>query len=872
MGGPLVAPVARGGSSGGPGIPGRRERWGVWGALSWPPILIALREMRSGWRHFLGFFACVALGVAALTSVGTLAANVDRALTHEAKALMGGDLELRAMRSLDDEARRTVENAARDGAVVTRVRELVGMARDPRAGGSLLVELKAVEPGYPLYGRLETSSDLPLADLLSDGGALVQEALMARLGVKVGGSIQIGNAAVTIRGVLRKEPDSPLGFGLGPRVLISGATLDSTGLLQFGSRVRYRTLLRLPGGMGARETREALARDIADPAIRVTAFNEAQPGLRRFFGQTATYLGLIGLVSLLVGGIGVASTVTTFIRRRQGTIATLKVLGASSRTIMTGYLLQTQMVAVAGGLVGLALGVAVQPVVVGILSGTLPIALSSRPDLPTLVRAFAMGLLTALLCTLWPLLGIRSVRPCLLLRHEVDPAPMPKPWAAALPIAAGLTALALWQAGSWKLGGIFVGASLAALLLLAGLARIVARAARRRPRLRRLAWRQGLANLERPGGQAGGVVIALGVGVMLLLSVALLEGSLGRQIDHEQRRQAPSFFFIDIQPDQRDAFTHVVTDAGGGAPPVLTPVVRSRLAAINGQPVTRAMVEARRGGPDGDGAWYLRREYVLTYTAELPAANVVVKGQWWHPSDWTRPLVSVEEGAAKQLAIGLGDRLTFDVQGVPIEATVASIRRVDWQTLSTNFFMILSPGALEGAPGTFVATSRVPVATESRVQNAVVTTFPNVTAIPVRDVLERVAAVLGQMAVAIRVMALFSIGAGFVVMISALIATRYARLQESVIWRMLGATRGVVARIFAVEYACLGLAAGLGGSLLAFALSWAVLRYILDVPWTFEPEMLVLGIVLTAIVSLGVGFLATFRLLGAKPLPVLRQE
>ncbi|MGH7335010.1 MAG: ABC transporter permease, partial [Candidatus Rokuibacteriota bacterium] len=583
-------------------------------------------------------------------------------------------------------------------------------------------------------------------------------------------------------------------------------------------------------------------------------------------------LGLIGLVSLLVGGIGVASAVATFVRRQRPTIATLKVLGAGSRVLLTGYVLQTQMVAVAGSAVGIVLGVAMQPLIVGLLVGTLPIGLASRPDPPTLVRAFIMGVLTALLCALWPLLAIRTVRPALLLRHEVDPPPVRRPWVATLPIAIGLVALAVWQAGSWKLGGIFVGASVAALLGLVGLARVVALAARRSPRLSGMAWRQGVANLARPGGQTGGVVIALGVGVMLLVSVALLEASLGRQIDHEQRRQTPSFFFIDIQPDQREAFVQVVTEAGGGAPPVLTPVVRARLAAINGQPVTRAMVDGRRGGADSEGAWYLRREYVLTYAADLPAANVLVKGHWWRPSDWTRPLVSVEEGVARHLGIGVGDRLTFDVQGVPVEADVTSIRKVDWQTLNTNFFMILSPGALDGAPGTFVATSRVPSANESRVQNAVVRALPNVTAIPVRDVLERVATVLDQMAVAIRAIALFSIGAGLVVMVSALTATRYARLRESVIWRTLGATRGVVARIFAVEYACLGVAAGLGGSALAMALTWVVLRYVLEAPWTFEPEALVLGIALTAAVALAVGFLGTFRLLGEKPLPVLRQE
>jgi putative ABC transport system permease protein len=426
-------------------------------------------------------------------------------------------------------------------------------------------------------------------------------------------------------------------------------------------------------------------------------------------------------------------------------------------------------------------------------------------------------------------------------------------------------------------GAIFVGASAAALGLFAGLARAVARLTRAVPPVAALAWRQGLANLRRPGGQTSTVIVAVGVGVMLLVAVAVLEGSLDRQIDHEQRREAPSFFFIDVQPDQRDAFVDVVRGASGGQAPVLTPVVRSRLAAVNGEPVTRAMAERHarvdsRSGPDGDAAWYLRREYVLTAVETLPAANVVVAGRWWEAADRGRPLVSVEEDAAKRLGVGLGDRLTFDVQGVPIAAEVRSLRKVDWQSLTLNFFVMFAPGALDGAPATYVATARVPPAAEAALQNAVVAAFPNVTAIAVRDVLERVAGVLTRLALAIRLMALFSIGAGLVVMVGALAATRYARLRESVIWRTLGARRGVVARIFAVEYACLGAVAGVGGTLLALVLSWIVLRFVLEVPWTLEPLVPVLGVALSVGLSIAVGFLATFRLLGQKPLAVLRQD
>ncbi|MGH7279270.1 MAG: ABC transporter permease, partial [Candidatus Rokuibacteriota bacterium] len=394
---------------------------------------------------------------------------------------------------------------------------------------------------------------------------------------------------------------------------------------------------------------------------------------------------------------------------------------------------------------------------------------------------------------------------------------------------------------------------------------------RRAGHLRGLTWRQGLANLRRPGGQTAAVVVALGMGVMLLVSVALLESSLGHHIDHAQRREAPSFFFVDVHADQREPFSGLVSAATGGTPPTLTPVVRSRLVAVKGVPVTREMVERRRESGH-DRTWYFTREYVLTFAADLPDTSTVVGGRWWTSEDWGRPRISVEEAAAQYLGVGPGDTLTFDVQGVPIEADVMSVRQVDWQSFSANFFVVFSPGALEGAPTTWLATARVPAAAEARLQDDVVRAFPNVTAIPVRDVLERAAGMLDRISLAIRLMAFFSIAAGLTVMAGALAANRYTRLYESVVWRALGATRGVVARIFAVEYAALGAAAGIGGTALAAVLAWVVLSFVLDVPWTFEPAALLLGVALTIALALAVGFLGTFRLLGEKPLHVLRQE
>jgi putative ABC transport system permease protein len=831
-------------------------------------LRLALRQARGGRRHLAAVFACVALGVAALVAVGTLGAGLAATLAREAKALLGGDVELRSARPLPAEADAAL--AALAGARVVRVRELVAMARGSR-GDTLLVELKAPDAGYPLYGWLSTTPAAPLATLLANDGAVVQRALLDRLGLAIGDHLTIGTATVTIRGVVEAEPDRAASLvALGPRVFLAPTALERSGLITFGSRVRYRVLVGLAPGL-AGETRATLARAINDPGVRIAAYDEAQPGLRRFFTQLTSYLGLVGLASLLVGGIGVAASVSAFITREVPTIAALKALGTEARTLTTAYVVQAQAVALLAGVVGAGLGVAVQPLLAATLAGLVPFPLELHPEPWTLARAIVMGLVVTLLCTWAPLSAVRTVPAWLVLRQDVDPAPRParRRW-TLVPVGLGLIALTLWQAGSLQTGGIFVAAIAASLLALLGLARGLGLVARRMPR-RGLAWRQGVTALHRPGSHAPRVVVALGMAVMLLVTIALLQGVLGRQIDHEQQQQAPSFFFLDLQDDQRAAFSGLV-ERTAGVRAELTPVVRGRLAAIDGERLTRATVERRKARGD-EGVWYFTREYVLTWADAPPAGNVLTRGRWWTAAEAAeRPRASVEETAARHLGVHIGSRLVFDVQGVPIEAEVTSIRRVDWQSLTTNFFVILSPGPLDGAPLTWVATARVPAGAEAALQNAVVGAFPNVTAVAVRDVLERVGAVLADIAVAVRVVALFTLGTGVVVMVGALAATRSQRLYESVVLRTLGATRGVVARAFAVEYGLLGATAGIGGGLLATVLAWIVVRWVLEAPWSFDPLAVVLGVAATVVLALGVGFLTTFRLLGEKPLPVLRRE
>jgi putative ABC transport system permease protein len=650
-------------------------------------------------------------------------------------------------------------------------------------------------------------------------------------------------------------------------VMIAAEDLASTGLVRPGSRVRHRVLFRLPAGASAEAFKNALAPRHPDANVRVTTYSQAQPGVRRFWNQLAVYLGLTGLVALMVGGIGVATSVRAFVRGKLDTIAVLKCLGAGWRQVLAAYLLQTVLLGLGGSLLGAGLGTAVQLALVPAISPLLPFSLEPSVPLPSVLAGLAMGTGLTLLFALWPLLDIRRVPPALILRRDVEARlPGRRPWLAGLPIAAGLAALVFWQAGSFTVGGLFLGGLAGALALLGLTAKAVIAGARRLPRLRSLAWRHAVANVHRPGSHAGVVLVSLGVAVMLIVAVALLEQSLRAELADRGPERSPAFFFIDIQRDQVEPFVRLVKDLSRQAPE-LTPVVRSRLATINGASVADDPRQKK------EEVWYLSREYVLTWGAEAPPRNEVIAGRWWTADEARRePLISVEEDIAKNLGVTIGGTLGFDIQGVTVQARIVNIRKVDWQSFNTNFFVIFSQGALDGAPSTWIATARVPLAEEAAVQSAVTAAFPNVTAIPIREVLERISAVLDQIALAIRLLAGVSIATGLIVTAGALGVSRHQRLYQSVILKTLGATRGLVARVFAVEYALLGVAAGLGGSLLATALAWSIGHWALDIDWGGSPLTIVSGVAGAALLALAVGFLGTFRLLGRKPLDVLRGE
>jgi len=882
---------------------------------------MAWRETRAAWRHFLYFLICIAIGVGALTGVSLFGTQIERAVTKEARGLLGGDLEIRLSRQMSLKGQEVLESLSNRGVALAHVSELVAMAARAGSSGSgqptQIIELKAVEPQYPLYGTLRLEPQDDLANLLSLQtrrcpdrtcfGVVVQESLLIRMGLTAGDPITIGQGLFIITGVVRTEPDRMTNaFNLGPRVLVSQEGLRAAELIKVGSRIRERYLLKIPSTMTPEPLLYELRGRLTPDSARVSSYRDAQPQLKQSLEQLTRYLGLIGLTALFVGGLGVATSIHAFVREKLNTIAILKTVGAESPTIIRTYGSQAMILGLVGSLVGLILGALFHqglPWMIAILMTSdlldqLGVAKNGMDlALVPLAKGLALGMLSTLLFALWPLLTIRDIKPARIFRREVAPlTPMinhpPTPWWAAwreldkvkilvsVGICLGLALLSVWQAGSLKVGLLFVLAFTAAVMLLGASARGMLMVLKKWPRPESLVLRQALGNVLRPDSQAVSITIAIGIAVMVVTTVSLVEHSVLTQVADNRPTDSPTFFFIDIQPDQAEGMAALLRQRSSDPNPRLTPLVRSRLSAVKDEPVkfeaTSEEEEQKEKASQKEERrkkWYLTREYVLTFLQDLPKDNKVVQGEWWKPGQvFTKPLISIEEDAAEQLGLTVGDTIELDIQGIPITGEIGSIRQVEWGNFSPNFYMIFSPGALDGAPHTYVATIRVAPSEEVALQQAVVASFPNVTAINMGEVLDSFTRVLDRLSLAIRAVALFCVLSGGLVMAAALAATRYRRLYESIILKTLGATRNVILRSFATEYAFLGMLGGLLGCALASALSWAVLETVFDLPWSLQPTVLAMGFAATITLTMLVGFLGTYRILGQPPLAVLRHE
>ena len=829
------------------------------------------RELRGGLRGFVIFLACLALGVGAIAAVGSVSYSMLSGLQADGRKLLGGDLDLRlGYRAASDEERAWLDARA-DLSVSTHTR---AMARAPGEDGRRsLVELRGVDALYPLYGQVKLDPVRPLEEVLAqrDGiwGAAADAALLSRLDAQLGDLVELGAASYELRAILVQEPDrTAQALILGPGFLVSSDSLPATELVQPGSLVHYHYRLRVPEGQSVTALRQDIEAAFPEAGWRIRDSVQAAPGVARFIERLGLFLTLVGLTSLLVGGVGVANAARGYLEGKTETIATLKCLGAPSRLIFQLYLLQVLAIALIGIVIGLAIG-ALAPLLVSALLAdqlgwTARLAIYPAP----LALAALFGLLITLTFTLWPLARARAVSGGQLFRALVAPphAGLGRGfWLGLGGLAALLAALTIVTAADRWLASWFVAGAAGALVLFALAGRLVQSLARRAPRARHPGLRLAVANLHRPGAPTTSVVLSLGLGLTVLIAIAQVEGNLGDQLHGDLADEAPFAYFIDIQSDQIAAFEETLAAQPGVEEVKQVPMLRGRITAVRGTPVAELEI------PD-EIDWVFRGDRGLTWTRAPVEGAQLTLGDWW-PADYGGdPLVSLDAEVGRLLGLGPGDQLTINILGRDIEVTIANLRIIDWATMGINFVMVFSPGMLESAPQTHIATVRAAPGSEDAIERAVIDRFANVSSIRVRQALEAVAQLITQIANALRVTAGVALLSGVLVLAGAIAAGHRRRVYDAVVLKVLGATRGDLGRAFLMEYGLLGLISALIAGVVGTIAAFLIVTEVMDMPFSFRPEAVFLTAILAVGVTLVLGFAGTWRALTQKAMPHLRND
>jgi putative ABC transport system permease protein len=850
---------------------------------------LAWREMRGGATGFGVFLACLALGVAATASVLSLSRSVMDGLAAEAQNILGADLEVSLSSRPADPA--LIALLASKGtlsqSVEARVMAATPQIKAPAAAGNplrpqaALAALAAVDAAYPLYGALRLSPAMPLSQALgwADGeyGAVAEQSLLDRLGLRLGETVRVGTASFRLRATVASEPARASGlFSFGPRLLIGRTAFTATGLAAPGSLARYVYKLRLPAGQsaGAAEgLKEELLRRFPDEGATVRDANEAAPGLAALLDRLTNFLSLAGLSAMLTGGLGAALAVRAHLRGRADSIAALKCLGAPGRVVFLTYFFQTIAMALAATLIGTALGAAAPYALADLLGQVLPARPIPGIFAGPLALAAALGLLTAVTFCLWPLGQIRSVPGLALFRDQVEP-PRGSPSALVLVLlgvcAAALACTCLAVAGNEKIGLGFLGAAAAASAVFGLISRAIVAVARRWPAPKNPAWRHALAGLHRPGNATAQVVFALGLGLTALATTALLQAQFENRLGDQIPAAAPSYFFLDIRKDQIDAFNALTQSVPELTKLETAPMLRGRITRIKQTPAEDARVSP-------DAAWVLRSDRGLTFSGPMPPGTKLTAGTWW-PGDYHGPpLVSVDEDIAKGLGIGPGDNLTVNILGREVVLRVANLRAVKWLSLGINYVLVLSPGVLENAPYSYLATASFAggpdrPAAEEKLFAAVTHDMPGVTAIPVGEQLDRVLAIGDTIAKAAKAASLLSLIAGTLTLAQAFRAGMREKIYESVIFKVCGATRRDIVRIMLPEYLLLGLTAGTGALLLGTVAAWLFTEHFLEGGFALLPLPAVLAVAAGGGLTTAFGLLGVRRALGKAAWTYLRNE
>ncbi len=831
---------------------------------------VARRELRGGIRGFRIFLLCVVLGVSAIAGVGSLSDALVDGLRRDGRKLIGGDVELRLSLQPANTAQITHLKAAGQ---VSQVIEMRSMARRPDGARRGLVELKGVDEFYPLHGRMRLEADLDLVHALKirDGlpGAIAEKGLLQRLKLKVGDPIRVGDATYRIAAAIVREPDRGAdSFVLGPRLMVAKTSLPATNLIREGSQVNYRYRIALPPGSNVLAWIRDLKTRFPEAGWRIRDTRNGAPGLRRFIDRMRLFLTLVGLTALLVGGLGISNAVRSFLEGKTATIATLKCLGAPARLIFQVYLLLVLAITFLGVAVGLIIGTITPIALSGLLAGLLPFEIHFSLHFLPMLLAAAFGFLTVLAFTVWPLARAQGVPAGALFRDLAAPMASRPPWRymalAALTFAV-LAALVIFTAEERPFAVWFVfgaGAAMAAFLT-AGMS--IVYLARRLPRPRNAVLRLALTNLYRPGAATIPVVQSFGLGLSVLVAVISVEGNMNLQVNERLPKRAPAYFFINILPEQADKFETLARGIAGVYEIERVPSLRGRVVKING--VETSKVHVAPGA-----AWAVRGDRGLTYTGPPPPDANVVAGKWW-PANYTGPpLISLDANIAQGIGVGIGDTLTVNVLGREIQGRIHNLRRIDWSTMGINFVIVFSPGALEGAPHTYIATAKTSEAAELPLRAAVTDAFPNITAIRIREALEAVNQILRNIGAAVRAVAAVTLVAGLLVLVGAIAANHQRRVYDAVMLKVLGATRSRVLGTYLLEYIFLGLITAILAAIIGTAAAWSVVVKVMDMPWYWLPSGAAFSTVICLFVTIGVGMLGTWLALSRKPAPLLRNE
>ncbi|MEZ5835180.1 MAG: FtsX-like permease family protein [Geminicoccaceae bacterium] len=833
---------------------------------------IARRDLRGSLGGFVIFFACTALGVATIASVGVLNATIERAVERDAAALLGGDISIGQPNI--DLADAELRDLTPEGAQVTsnvRTNAIVyGGSGEDGQERNIAVEIKAVDDAYPLFGQLDREPMAPLADMLAPGRMLVEPSVLARLGVAVGDEVRIGSQILTISGLLLREPDRIGGYiALGPRVMMSRKTLDGLGILVPGALARYEYNMALTDSRQAGQTAERLQRDHPDAPWRVRSKADVQPQVARFTDRLATYMMMAGLTALVIGGLGIGLSVRAYLETKTDSIATLRSIGAASGDIGQIYGSQLTALALGGTVAGMVLGQLVPFVAAPLVSGLFPVALEPAIEIVPLLYAGAVGFLTVALFAWLPLARCRDVAPADLFRSGIQKGRTParrSRYTILAGIAVALAALVVLGAPRMEIAAVFLASVIAVMLALAVAARLFLLAARSLRPVAGPRLSMALATLSQPGNGATSVVVAMGAGLAALVMVGLLQHNIERELLTQLPDRAPKLVFIDIQPDQVERFRQLVGEEPEAAILQLAPVLRARVVRIAGKPVDEVSIAE-------NVRWTTRRDRGLTYQAREPEGTELVAGEWWPADHDGEQLVSVEEEVARGYGVGVGDTLGFNVLGRTLEARIANLRKeIDWSRGRLDFVFVMSPGLIEKAPHTTVAAIDLPADAQIRLMDRMARELPNVTPIAIGDAVERVGELLGRIALAIRVVAVVTLATGLLVLASAVVASRRQQIRRAVLLKVLGGRRRDIMNLLLLEHAGLGVVAAIVGSALGGFGAWILISPVMGLSWDLAWPVVVLTALAAIVLAAAIGAIVLRRTLTVPAATILRHS